>query len=138
MSPECGHAKIDICYFVENIITNVIFSKTLELKICYVKSMIAALKGCASVYGECSAMLHQTFSKQSLLGLIHSLCTGNISWICSQIWHGKKKHQQITKTAQLYLLIFYTCTNKGHMKICYFLKNSQYKITIVQIQMSEN
>ena len=23
VSPECGHAKTDICYFVENIITNV-------------------------------------------------------------------------------------------------------------------
>ena len=60
------------------------------------------------------------------------------SWVCSQIWVGKKKYQQIIKIAQLYLSFFYTCTNKGHMKIWYFFQNLQYTITIIQIQMSKN
>ena len=50
----------------------------------------------------------------------------------------KGRYQQIIKTAQLYLLTFFTCTNKGHMKICYFLQTSQFKFNIIQIQMSEH
>ena len=60
------------------------------------------------------------------------------SWVCSQVWVGKKRYQQIITIAQLYLLFFYTCTNKGHMKIWYFFQNLQYTITIIQIQMSKN
>ena len=74
------------------------------------------------------------FTPFLLFVLFHSLCTNNRKLsMKSNLTCKKKVPTNHKNSSTIPLNFFYTCTNKGHMKICYFLQNSQYKITIVQI-----
>ena len=69
---------------------------------------------------------------------VHCAPTTKTEFVVKFDLQKKKKVPTNYENSSTKPLIFYTCTNKVHMKICFFLQNSQYKITNVQNQKSEN